>query len=62
MTSSKVSDNGCNGSVSYQYCRNTSNSTSSCTASSWLSTTGTTFESLSDGQIYYYFVRAKDGL
>ena len=51
--------------MKYQYCKATSNATTNCSSnniSSWLTTTGNTFSSLSDGQIYYYFVRTQDGL
>ena len=65
VASTAVSDNGCNATVKYQYCKATSNSTWSCSSSnisSWLSTTWTTFSSLTDGTKYYYFVRTQDGL
>ena len=65
VSSTAVSDNGCNGTVKYQFCKSTSDSTSNCSSSnisSWLSTTGYTFNSLSDGTKYYYFVRTQDGL
>jgi hypothetical protein len=48
--------------VEYEFCRNTTNTTTSCTSSGWTGNAATTFTSLSDGQIYYYFVRARDSL
>ena len=48
--------------VEYEYCRNTTNSTSGCTSSGWTGTNSSTFGGLSNGQIYYYFVRARDTL
>jgi cysteine-rich repeat protein len=47
--------------VQYQFCRNTSNTTIWCTSSTRWSN-NTTFNSLSDWQIYYYFVRSTDSL
>ena len=58
--SEAVSDNGCNSTVQYQFCKSTTNNTSNCSGnniSSWLSTTEYTFNKLSDGTKYYYFVR-----
>jgi len=61
VTSSTVTDAGVGG-VQYQFCRNTSNTTTGCTTSGWSGTASATFNSLTDGQIYYYFVQAKDSL
>jgi len=48
--------------VEYEFCRNTTNSTSGCVSSGWTGNASTTFTLLNDGQIYYYFVRARDSL
>jgi cysteine-rich repeat protein len=48
--------------VEYQFCRNTTNSTTDCIAGEWTSNPEHTFTWLADGQIYYYFVRARDSL
>jgi hypothetical protein len=61
VASTTATDAGVGG-VQYEFCRNTTNSTSSCTSSGWGSTTGATFSSLTNGQIYYYFVRSRDSL
>jgi hypothetical protein len=61
VASSVATDAGVGG-VQYEFCRNTTNSTSGCTSSGWVGTTGVTFSSLTNGQIYYYFVRSKDSL
>ena len=62
VTSTVASDGVGIGGVEYQFCRNTTNSTSGCTTSSWSTAPSATFSSLSDGQIYYYFVRARDSV
>jgi hypothetical protein len=61
VASSVATDTGVGG-VQYEFCRNTTNSTSGCTSSGWIGTTGVTFSSLTNGQIYYYFVRSRDSL
>ena len=61
VASTVVTDAGIGG-VQYEFCRNTTNNTSGCTSSGWGTATGVTLSSLSDGQIYYYFVRSKDSL
>ncbi|MBT6831818.1 hypothetical protein HOA64_02045, partial [bacterium] len=64
VASTTASDTGCNGTVQYQYCKNTSNSTAGCTGGNlggW-GTNSHNFTGLSGGQIYYYFVQTKDGL
>ena len=61
VASSVATDAGVGG-VQYEYCRNTTNVTAGCTSSGWGAATGATFGSLTDGQIYYYFVRSKDSL
>ncbi len=48
--------------VEYEFCRNTTNSTASCTSSGWTGSASNTFTALSNGQQYFYFVRAKDSL
>jgi cysteine-rich repeat protein len=49
--------------IAYQFCRNTTNTTASwCVLSSWTGATAITHTWLVDGQIYYYFVRARDSL
>ena len=62
VISSTVTDNGCNGSVQYQFCYNTANSVENCTTSNWTSSATATFNSLTDWTKYYYFVRSKDEL
>ncbi len=46
--------------MEYEFCRNTGNTSAGCTSNGWGSTTGTTFTSLTNNQIYYYFVRSRD--
>lgn len=65
VSSNTVSDNGCNPSVQYQFCKSETQSLGSknCPDSSnWVTQPQATFSNLTDGKIYYYFVRAKDGL
>ena len=61
VSTSGSTDSGVGG-VQYEFCRNTTDTTTDCTSSGWTSNTNYTFSSLSDGEIYYYFVRAKDSL
>jgi hypothetical protein len=61
VASTTATDTGVGG-VQYEFCRNTTNSTSGCTSSGWLGTNSHTFSSLTNGQIYYYFVRSRDSL
>ncbi|RKY29744.1 MAG: hypothetical protein DRP74_08285, partial [Candidatus Omnitrophota bacterium] len=61
VSCSEVTDSGVGG-VEYQFCKNTSNTTSSCDSSAWSSSNSATFSDLTSGQIYYYFARARDSL
>ena len=66
VSSNTVSDNGCNQTVQYQFCKSETSSNTSCTnisnLSSWTTTPTATFNNLTDGWKYYYFVRSNDGL
>ncbi len=60
VTSNTVTDTGCAGSVEYQFCHNTSNTTTGCTSSSWSGTASASFTgSVGDN---FLFVRSRDGL
>ncbi|MCF7846946.1 MAG: FG-GAP-like repeat-containing protein [Candidatus Gracilibacteria bacterium] len=62
VTSGTVTDSGCDGNVEYQFCRNTSDSTTGCTASSWGASASASYSGMSAGNTYYFFVRSRDGL
>jgi hypothetical protein len=61
VASGEAIDNGI-GNINYNFCRNTEDTSLGCTQSGWQAGNSYTFNDLTSGQTYYYFVQAKDGL
>jgi len=61
VSATTATDAGSQG-ILYEFCRNTTDTTAGCTSSTRTGVTTFTFTNLTDNQVYYYFVRAKDAV
>ncbi|MFZ2911957.1 MAG: LamG domain-containing protein, partial [Candidatus Absconditicoccaceae bacterium] len=61
ISSTTVTDGGVGG-VQYEFCINTGNNTTSCLTTGLTINNRINFTGLVNSQVYYYFVRSKDGL